>query len=99
MNTLAIKELLALVARGDTSVDEAAAKLADLPFESLGYATVDHHRELRTGFPEVVYGAGKTQEQISGIVRSIRRQGQNALVTRVSADVAQKVRVGVVVQS
>ena len=92
MNTLAIKELLELVARGDTSVDEAAAKLADLPFESLGYATVDHHRELRTGFPEVVYGAGKTKDQISGIVRSIRRQGQNALVTRVSVDVAEEVR-------
>lgn len=93
MNTSAVKELLALVAKGDTSVDEAAAKLADLPFESLGYATVDHHRELRTGFPEVVYGAGKTKEQIVGIVQSIRRKGQNALVTRIAGEVANLVQV------
>ena len=93
MNTSAVKELLALVAKGDTSVDEAVAKLADLPFESLGYATVDHHRELRTGFPEVVYGAGKTKEQIVGIVQSIRRKGQNALVTRIAGEVANLVQV------
>ena len=80
------------MASGEASVDEAAAKLADLPFESLGYATVDHHRELRTGFPEVVYGAGKTKDQISGIVQSIRRQGQNALVTRVSVEIANQVK-------
>ncbi|UOO38762.1 nickel pincer cofactor biosynthesis protein LarB [Oscillospiraceae bacterium CM] len=64
------------------------------PFEDLGYATVDHHRRLRHGIPEVIYGAGKTPEQIAGIAAAIKKSGSNAvLITRLTpekaADLAQ----------
>jgi NCAIR mutase (PurE)-related protein len=81
-----IKTLLEQVARGETGVDAALDRLRDLPFKDLGYANVDHHRALRVGMPEVVLGSGKTYEQIEGIVAEISRAGQNALVTRISAE-------------
>jgi NCAIR mutase (PurE)-related protein len=77
---------------GTTSVDDAVAELRDLPFADLGYATVDHHRALRHGAPEVVFGHGKTAMQIVGIARELARTGQNVLVTRLEADKAREVR-------
>jgi hypothetical protein len=74
------------VARGDTSVSDALARLRDLPFKDLGYANVDHHRALRVGLPEVVFGLGKSYAQIEGIVAEIESVGQNVLVTRLSED-------------
>ena len=68
--------------RGETSVDDALGELKDLPFADLGYAAVDHHRALRQGAPEVIFGHGKTAEQIVGIARELARTGQNVLVTR-----------------
>lgn len=65
--------------------------LAQLPFEDLGFASVDHHRELRTGVPEVVFGLGKTVGQIAGIVESIGRRGQSVLVTRIEEERASSV--------
>jgi NCAIR mutase (PurE)-related protein len=67
-------------------------RLRDLPFKDLGYATVDHHRALRVGMPEVVFGSGKTFEQIEGIVAEIARAGQNALVTRIAAETGARLR-------
>ena len=91
MKLQSLKDLLEQVAAGQQSVDEAVNRLSDLPFEELGYATIDHHRELRTGFPEIVYGSGKTVEQIAGIIQSICDQSQNALVTRVDESKAQAI--------
>jgi NCAIR mutase (PurE)-related protein len=77
-----VLELLMRVAEGSLVPDEAVRRLALAPFESLGFATVDHHRALRQGFPEVVFGEGKTPEQVLGIVEALSSRGQGALVTR-----------------
>lgn len=68
-------------------------ELRDLPFVELGYATIDHHRALRQGVPEVVLGQGKTVAQIIGISKELAQAGGNVLVTRVSAEAAEAVRV------
>jgi pyridinium-3,5-biscarboxylic acid mononucleotide synthase len=86
-----LKALLQGVKDGRTSPEEAAARLAMLPYEDLGFAKVDHHRALRRGFPEAVFGAGKTPEQIKAIVERISDQGQRVLVTRTTAEVHQLV--------
>jgi len=85
MDPKAVRDLLESVRRGETAIDDAMARLRSLPFEDLGFATIDHHRALRQGFPEVVLGAGKTIDQVVAIVREIDRHGQNALTTRVDA--------------
>jgi NCAIR mutase (PurE)-related protein len=79
--------LLKAVRRGTLSPEQAAERLKSLPFEDLGFAKVDHHRALRRGFPEVVYGGGKTAEQVAAIVERMAARGQNVLVTRTGADV------------
>jgi pyridinium-3,5-biscarboxylic acid mononucleotide synthase len=86
-----LKLLLEKVQKGDVTPDEAAARLATLPYEDLGFAKVDHHRALRRGFPEAVFGAGKTPEQILAIVEKITARGQRVLVTRTSAEVHARV--------
>jgi NCAIR mutase (PurE)-related protein len=83
-----LKKLLAAVKSGQTSLDEALEELARLPFADLGHSTVDHHRALRTGFPEVVLGEPKTADQIVAIVNELRKGGGNVLVTRVAPEVA-----------
>jgi NCAIR mutase (PurE)-related protein len=92
MHEARIRTLLTEVAGGSTSVDQALGQLRDLPFAELGYATVDHHRALRLGFPEVVLGSCKTPEQIAGIVSELGKRGENILVTRVEAAAAEAVR-------
>jgi len=67
------------------------AQLSGLPYEELGYAKIDHHRELRTGMPEVIYAAGKTDEQVVEIFDRMAHQGGNVLATRVTASAAQAV--------
>lgn len=79
--------LLDAVRDGRVTPDEAAERLRTLPYEDLGFAKVDHHRALRRGFPEAVFGAGKTPEQIEAIVSRIAGRGQNVLVTRTVAEV------------
>ncbi len=81
-----VRGLLERVRRGETSVDEALSSLRDLPFAELEEATVDHHRALRNGFPEVILGTGKTAAQIATIMREIDSHGQTALATRVDAE-------------
>ena len=83
MDPQKLKKLLERVRAGDTGVDEALRELADLPYKDLGFARVDHHRHLRTGFPEVVLGLGKTAEQIGQIMAELARTGANVLATRV----------------
>jgi NCAIR mutase (PurE)-related protein len=91
MDPKRVRELLESVQRGDTSVGDAVTELRDLPFADLGYAAVDHHRALRQGAPEVIFGSGKTAEQIVGIARELQRTGQNVLVTRLEEDKAREV--------
>jgi len=79
------------VQRGAQSVDGALGELRDLPYADLGYAAVDHHRALRQGTPEVVFGHGKTPAQIVGIARELARKGQNVLITRLGLDAAREV--------
>lgn len=86
-----VRELLERVRASDTSVDEALEVLQRLPFRDLGFATVDHHRALRQGVPEVIFGERKTAEQIIGIAEEIARGGHNVLVTRVDAPKAEAV--------
>jgi len=88
----AIAKLLAQVRRGRVSVDEALERLRDMPYENLGYARIDHHRPLRQGMPEVIFGRGKTPEQIENLVRRMMRHGHNVLVTRTDAGVFERVR-------
>lgn len=77
-----MEEILWQVQRGELSVSAAKEKLAT--YENLGFAKVDHHRKNRQGFPEVIYGEGKTKEQILSIIDAIRLKGNDVLVTRIS---------------
>jgi pyridinium-3,5-biscarboxylic acid mononucleotide synthase len=86
-----IRDLLERVRANRLGVDEALLELRHLPFRDLGFANVDHHRHLRTGFPEVIFGEGKSAEQIATILREIGRGGANCLVTRVGAEKARAV--------
>ena len=83
-----VRDLLRQVADGTLDVSHALDALAVEPAESLGFATIDHHRALRQGFPEVIYGAGKTPEQVSEIARRIAARGDAVLVTRISGEAA-----------
>ena len=78
--------LLREVASGSLNAELALEKLALAPFETLPYATVDHHRALRHGFPEVILGQGKTVDQILGIAERIAERGDGLLVTRLEPD-------------
>ena len=87
-----IKQLLEGVQNGTVSVEDALLKIKKQPFEDLGYAKVDHHRKARQGAAEVIYGAGKTAEQITGIVKSLISAGQNTiLITRMDEEKAKAV--------
>ncbi|OGG53972.1 MAG: 1-(5-phosphoribosyl)-5-amino-4-imidazole-carboxylate carboxylase [Candidatus Handelsmanbacteria bacterium RIFCSPLOWO2_12_FULL_64_10] len=81
-----IRELLEGVRAGQMSIDAALESLKDLPFEDLGFATVDHHRALRQGFPEVVFCQGKTTDQVVEIARRIAGAGVTMLATRADAE-------------
>ena len=87
MNEQQIRTLLEHVQTGDQSIDEAVAALRTLPFEDLGFAMIDHHRSLRQGFPEVIFCAGKTAEQVAAIAERIVEAGTDLLATRASPDV------------
>lgn len=91
MDEANIRALLAQVAVGKLSPDDATEKLRNLPFEDLGYAKVDHHRALRRGHPETVFASGKTSEQVVEIVERMKEHGSNVLVTRCEPAVAQAV--------
>lgn len=78
---------LSRVHSGEITVDEALSRLKLAPFEDIGYAKIDFHREIRQGAPEVIYGAGKTPQQIQGIVDAMLRNNQTkVLITRLDSD-------------
>ena len=86
MNETSLRQLLDRLAAGDLSVDAAVESLRTLPFEDLGFAQLDHHRALRWGFPEVIFCAGKTPEQVAGIVERLAARGPRVLGTRASIE-------------
>ena len=87
-----IRQLLEAVRNGQTSVDDALLEIKKAPFEDIGYAKVDLHRKIRQGAAEVIYGAGKTPEQIAGIIDTMQKNGQNRiLITRMSPEAAEYV--------
>ena len=87
-----LRALLHEVARGETAPEAAEQRLRWTPAEDLGYAVVDHHRALRHGFPEVIFGAGKTPAQLAGIAERIAARGDGLLATRVSSEGAELLR-------
>ena len=96
MNAASIRQLFNQVRKGALSPDEAVERLRHLPFEDLGFAKVDHHRALRAGMPEVIFGQGKTPAQVAGIFSRLAKHGGNILATRADqkqfAAVKRKIR-------
>jgi NCAIR mutase (PurE)-related protein len=93
MQTKKLKLLLEKVQNGQVDVGAALAELRRLPYENLGnFATLDHHRALRNGFPEVIFGQGKQPEQVTAIARRLAERSDKVLVTRVDPEMAQIVQ-------
>src|SRR5579863_7801379 len=87
-----LRALLDQVRAGAVDVDAAIERMRHLPFEDLGFAKVDHHRALRHGMPEVMFGQGKTSDQASAIAASLLARSPNLLVTRAGPEVAQRLK-------
>lgn len=87
-----LNDILNRVRSGEMPVDEAAAKLRNLPYENLGYAKIDHHRSLRTGFPEVVFCLGKSDHQVAEIVKRLAAHNSVVLATKAGEDAFDAVR-------
>ena len=92
MNRERLRTLFEEVRAGTVTVDHALEQLRYLPFEDLGFATVDHHRALRQGFPEVVFCQGKTADQVVGIAKRIVETGSVVLATRANEEIAHAVK-------
>ena len=92
MDLKEIEKLLRAVKSGEVEASEAARRINNLHFEDIGYARVDHGRSARQGFPEVVFGSGKTREQVVGIVERLVRHAPNVLVTRTDEGTFGEVR-------
>lgn len=90
-----VLSLLSHVAEGSIKPEDALLQLKLSPFEDLGYAKVDHHRGIRQGVPEVIYGQSKTPQQIAGILETLNARGcNNILVTRISEETADYIAKG-----
>jgi len=87
-----LRSTLEKVKSGEISLAEATRELSHLPYEELAYAKIDHHRHLRTGFPEVIFGRGKTTEQISSIARSMGARSERLLITHASQEAFNAVK-------
>lgn len=86
LNSQSIRRLLEQVQNGKLSPDDAIEKLRHLPFEDLGFAKVDHHRDLRVGMPEVIFSPGKTPKQVATIFKRLTQHAPNVLATRASRE-------------
>lgn len=91
MDMASLHQILSNVAKGKMSVEDASQKLMHLSFEDIDYAHIDHHRSLRKGFPEVIFGQGKTADQIIGIMEKMLLQEKVVLVTRIDVEQANRV--------
>lgn len=92
IDTERLKQILSRVKSGEMAIEDALAQLVNLPYEDLGFAKIDHHRALRRGFPEVVFGPGKTAEQIAAIAERLASTSDRVLVTKVEAECFDAVR-------
>src|SRR5665213_2528913 len=90
MDEKQLRSLLDEVRSGSTGIDAAMERMRHMPFEDLGFAKVDHQRAIRHGMPEVIFGKGKTPDQISSIAAALLAQAQNVLITRAEPGVAQR---------
>ncbi len=91
MNQDNLTKILSRVANGSLSVEDAQRQLKHISFENIDFAQIDHHRSLRKGFPEVIFGQGKTSEQIIGIMEKMIVHEDVILVTRLEKEKAQKI--------
>ena len=87
-----LKHLLNAFKNGDTDLSQTLDTLKQLPFEDMGFAKVDHHRALRTGYPEVVFCQGKTHEQVEKIYQSLEKHNDNLLLTRAEPDLFERLQ-------
>ncbi|RKD22153.1 hypothetical protein SAMN02745883_00945 [Caminicella sporogenes DSM 14501] len=92
MNKQEIKKLLRQFKSGEIDIDEAVKVLEDLPFKDLGFAKIDNHREIRGGYPEVIYCEGKTVEQVRDIVEFMLTKNKNILATRASEEMYRAIK-------
>ncbi|HVN78312.1 MAG TPA: nickel pincer cofactor biosynthesis protein LarB [Terriglobia bacterium] len=92
MTELEIRKILSAVQSRKATLDEAMEKLKHFPYENLGFARIDHHRSIRQGFPEVIFGRGKTVKQITTIVEKMLAKNHNVLVTRTDERVFRQIR-------
>ena len=92
MNAKSLKTIFDDVRSGRLSSDEAVDKVKHLPFEDLGFANVDHHRALRVGMPEVIFGPGKEPEHLAEIFSRLAKHGKNVLATRVTPEQVRAVK-------
>lgn len=92
MTREAIRDLLERLVRGELGTEEAVRRLETFRFEDLGFAKIDHHRRVRNGYPEVIYGEGKTPEQVAEIFGRLAAHNPNVLCTRANRAAAEAVR-------
>lgn len=92
MNPKEVEKLLNDVKSGNTSVDEALGILKNFPYTDLGFAKIDNHREMRTGYPEIIYCAGKTTDQVREIVRVMSMRENNVIGTRANQEMFEAVK-------
>lgn len=92
MNIKEVENILKNVKSGNTTVEEALEVLKNFPYTDLGFARIDHHREIRTGYPEIVYCAGKTVEQVREIIRIMSERENNVIGTRANQEMFDAVK-------
>src|SRR6202171_3038624 len=92
MNLTALEQLLAAHRAGELDTSEAVSRIKNLHYEDIGYARVDHSRAARQGFPEVVFGSGKTRAQVVGIVEALIQHASNVLITHTDEGTFGEVR-------
>lgn len=91
MDRKTLEKLLSDIKQETVSIEDGVEALSQLPFSDLGFAKIDNHREIRVGYPEVIYGEGKTIEQVEKIVRVMNGNGDNVLLTRCSKEMADAI--------
>jgi pyridinium-3,5-biscarboxylic acid mononucleotide synthase len=92
MNAKEVEKLLRDIKNGQTSIEEAMEVLKNFPYTDLGFAKLDHHREMRTGYPEIIYCAGKSVEQVKEIFRVMSEKENNVIGTRANNEMYEAVR-------
>jgi NCAIR mutase (PurE)-related protein len=92
MNVKEVEKLLIEVRSGETTIEKALEVLKNFPYTDLGFARIDHHREMRTGYPEIIYCAGKTVDQVKEIFRVMSERENNVIGTRASLEMYEAVR-------